>query len=306
MTQSTQDWAVSEQQGFLSRIGGWFKRGQRDGDTLLTLDDVSLDAPSQDTEESHDPADDAADVDSVFTEPAETGDDETLADESDERQAELPLALASTVVEPRSTFLRPWARRDAAIENLQNGLVALSDLMGSIRSNLERQSNRQDEVLHYLSNLSTLPQALQESSRVQGEALQAINHQIERQNAQQTKLGDILERISDADNQQRRTLDALQDRVETMTQHDQAIAMNLYTVGSALEGVSRNSQTSAEVLGQMRDNQNTRDGQLERILHRQGNRFTTMLAVAIFLSIAALVAVAVIGYLGYEALSKVH
>ena len=112
---------------------------------------MSLDAPPQDTEESHDPADDATDVESVFTDPAETEDGEALADESDERQAELPLALASTVVEPRSTFLRPWARRDAAIENLQNGLVALSDLMGSIRSNLERQSNRQDEVLHYLA-----------------------------------------------------------------------------------------------------------------------------------------------------------
>ena len=47
----------------------------------------------------------------------------------------------------------------------------------------------------------------------------------------------------------------------------------------------------------MRDNIDTRDGQIERILHRQGTRFTTMLAVAIFLSIAALVAVGVIGYL---------
>ena len=56
----------------------------------------------------------------------------------------------------------------------------------------------------------------------------------------------------------------------------------------------------------MRDNINSRDGELERILHRQGSRFTTMLAVAIFLSIAALVAVGVIGYIGFEALNKVR
>ena len=46
-----------------------------------------------------------------------------------------------------------------------------------------------------------------------------------------------------------------------------------------------------------RDNLNQRDGQLERVLHRQGVRFTTMLSVAIFLSISALTAVCVIGYL---------
>ena len=45
----------------------------------------------------------------------------------------------------------------------------------------------------------------------------------------------------------------------------------------------------------MRDRINDRDGQLESILHKQGTRFTTMLAVAIFLSISALVAVCVLG-----------
>src|SRR5438309_12036150 len=30
--------------------------------------------------------------------------------------------------EPRSTFLRPWANRDAAIDPLQNGVGALPDL----------------------------------------------------------------------------------------------------------------------------------------------------------------------------------
>ncbi len=47
----------------------------------------------------------------------------------------------------------------------------------------------------------------------------------------------------------------------------------------------------------MRDNQSVRDGELERILHRQGNRFTTLLAVAIFLSIGAVAAVCIFGYM---------
>ena len=38
-------------------------------------------------------------------------------------------------------------------------------------------------------------------------------------------------------------------------------------------------------------------GELQRLLQKQGVRYTTMLAVSIFLAIAALVAVCVMGYL---------
>ena len=213
---------------------------------------------------------------------------------------------AGTAMEPRSTFLRPWAKRDAAIQNLQQGFDTLTDLMGSIRDNLEKQNSRQEQLIEQLSQLPGTLQMLPENSRVQSETLRAIHTQIEHQNGQQQKLADILERISAADAQHRSTLDALQDRVETLNDQDQRMAENLTTVGTAMQSVSKSSEQSTQVLTQLRDNLNSRDGELERVLHRQGARFTTMLAVAIFLSIAALVAVAVMGYLGYEALQRVR
>lgn len=225
---------------------------------------------------------------------------------------ELPLegevhgAAGSTGMEPRSTFLRPWAKRDAAIQNLQQGFDTLTDLMGSIRDNLEKQSARQDQLIQTLAQLPQSLQVLPESSRVQSETLKAIHSQIEHQNSQQQKLADILDRIWTADAQHRSTLDALGERVESLNAQDQRMADNLSSVGSAMQSVSKSSEQSAQVLSQLRDNLNSRDGELERILHRQGNRFTTMLAVAIFLSIAAVVAVGVIGYLGYEALQRVQ
>ncbi len=118
-------------------------------------------------------------------------------------------------------------------------------------------------------------------------------------------MADILDKICEADAAQTSTLDALRDRVDTLNQHDQAISHNLSNVGSAMQSLSANTQTSATVLQQLRDNIDTHDKELEQILQRQGTRFTTMLAIAIFLSIAALAAVSVVGYLGYEALNKV-
>jgi chromosome segregation ATPase len=205
----------------------------------------------------------------------------------------------------RSTFLRPWARRDQAIANLTEGFNTLTGLMGSIRDNLERQNSRQEELLGLLSKLPESLEGIPEASRIQSETLKAIHTQLATQNGNATKLGEILDRISQASNENRRTLEALDERFENLSEHDAAISQNLSSVGAAMQDVSRNSATSAEVLHQVKENMSARDAELERILHRQGTRFTTMLAVAIFLSIAALVACSVIGYLGYEALKQV-
>jgi DNA repair ATPase RecN len=210
---------------------------------------------------------------------------------------ELGMEPEQTLMESRSTFLRPWARRDAAIQNLQDGFSTLTDLMGAIRDGLEKQGRRQDELLGYLSHLPDALQGIPESNRVQSETLKAIHQQIQHQNDQQKAVAEILGRISEGDGMQREALDDLRERVETLNQYDQAIADHLRNVGSAMQSVSANSQTSAQVLERMRENINTRDGELERILHRQNARFTTMLAIAIFLSIAALTAVGVVGYL---------
>src|SRR3954471_17369106 len=40
-------------------------------------------------------------------------------------------------VGPRSTFLRPWAKRDAAIDQLQGGINAIGELMTGIKDHLE-------------------------------------------------------------------------------------------------------------------------------------------------------------------------
>jgi len=197
----------------------------------------------------------------------------------------------------RGTFLRPWARRDQAIQNLQNGFDALTDLLQTVRDNLERQTDRQDELLQYLSHLPAALETLPESNRVQAETLKAIHQQVAAANSQQAKLAEILDRLSQAHAADQRTLDELRERMEDLSRHDQRISETLGSVGAAMQSVSTTSASSAQVLQQVRDNINARDGQLERILLKQNTRFTTMLAVAIFLSISALAAVCVVGWL---------
>jgi hypothetical protein len=204
---------------------------------------------------------------------------------------------STTAIETRTSFLRPWARRDAAINQLQEGFHTLTDLMATVRDHLERQGHRQDELVQYLAHLPEALQQLPEASRMHGEALKAIHLQLQAQNGNQQRLADILEKLNTKGLEDREVLDEVHERVETMRQTDQAIADNLNSVGTAMQAITRNGATTSQVLEQMRDNLDSRDGQIERVLARQGARFTTMLSIAIFLSIAALVAVSVIGYL---------
>ena len=104
---------------------------------------------------------------------------------------------------------------------------------------------------------------------------------------------------------QGKTLDALHQTVASLNEHDLAITGNLTSLGLALESMTNNSTASTHVLEQLRDNSSRRDGELERIIKRQNTRFTTLLTIAIVLSIAALTAVSVFGYLAYDTLTKI-
>ena len=203
----------------------------------------------------------------------------------------------NVTVETHSVALRPWRRNQAAITQLQQGFASLSELMNSIRDHMDAQGRRQDELLAHLSALPRVLESIPESNRLQGETLMAIHQQLLHQAQQQGTLGEILQKLSESGGDQKEILEGLRERVETLNCQDKAMADSLGTVGSALESVSRNSAASTEVLGHLSDNLRSRDGELEKILHRQGTRFTTMLAIAIFLSIAALASVGVFAYL---------
>src|SRR5436305_10392331 len=121
---------------------------------------------------------------------------------------------------------------------------------------------------------------IHDSNRMHGETRTAVREEIEGQSAQGERLGEIIDKTGATTGEQKEMVDDLRGRVEELHKTDTSIADYLNNVGASLKDVSKSNQTSAQVLEQMRDNLNQRDGQLERVLHRQGVRFTTMLSVA--------------------------
>ncbi|MBV8780285.1 MAG: hypothetical protein JO353_02705 [Phycisphaerae bacterium] len=192
---------------------------------------------------------------------------------------------------PRGWFGRP-NKRDVAIAKLQDGFGNLADLLGTVRDNLQRQGERQDELLRILSHLPSALESLPEANRIHGETLKAIHQQIGQQGAHQEKLADILEKLGESSSENREVLDELGARMDHLRKTDQAITDNLSTVGENMAVASKHAATSAQVLEQMKENMHARDEQLQRMLQRNTHRFLVMMIISVVLAIAALAAVA--------------
>jgi len=199
-------------------------------------------------------------------------------------------------VETQPLTLRPWRKNSAAIAHLQDGFQSLAQLMDEIRQNMAGQSRRQDELIGYLSALPKLLDSIPESGRLHAETLKAIHTQLERQGDQQQTLGEILEKLAESGGDQKDLLEGLRERVETLNHQDKAMADSLGSVSAALEQSTRHSAAGTQMLESLRENLKSRDGDLEKVIQRQNARFTTLLIACISISVAALVAVGVVGY----------
>ena len=191
---------------------------------------------------------------------------------------------------PRGWFGRV-NKRDLAMARLQDGFGNLADLLSTVRDNLERQGERQDELLRYLAHLPTALESIPEANRIHGETLKAIHQQIGQQGAHQEKLGEILEKLGESSSESKEVLDELGVRMDHLRQTDQAITDNLSNVGENMAVASKHAATSAQVLEQMRDSMNARDESMQRILQKNTHRFLVMMIISIILGLAALAAV---------------
>lgn len=206
-------------------------------------------------------------------------------------------AAAQQLVDGRGSIFRPWAKRDQALQNLSESFVSLTRLMSAIRESLERQHDRQDELIRLLGQLPAVIETIPESNRTQAEALRGIYQQLASQNSAQSTIGEVLNRIVDSNGEQRKLIDALHDQLDGLRQTDASISDNLASVGSAMQALGSSSQTSAQVLQQVQDSLRQRDEAVQAILERQNQRFNFILWLSVVLAITTIVSLVMVTYI---------
>ncbi|MEM1010875.1 MAG: hypothetical protein AAGI46_01495 [Planctomycetota bacterium] len=223
-------------------------------------------------------------------------------------------------------LLRPFARRayqrDATLASIKNGFDNLSDLMGDIRDGLDDSVERQGELLEQLQWLPTVARQnadnakelreqfsrsndlagehlkLQsESLRTQAESVKALRDQINGQRQQSDKLNDVLGKMSRESRDQKREVDDLQVRLDKMRESDQSIADNLGGVAGALRHVSERTAAQGEVIVKMQQTIDERTRRLEEETAKRSRSQSLLVVLSLLLAVAALGAVAAVGYL---------
>jgi chromosome segregation ATPase len=203
-------------------------------------------------------------------------------------------------LDTRGSLLRPWAKRDNAIEALSRSFNTLTDLMGSIKDGLEASAQRQDQLLDALKHLPTTLDQIPESNRKHGETLNAIARQIEGQQEQQKNLALILNKFQENDAVQREAIDNMGERLDSMRATDQVISENLSSVGKAMSAINENSVASTRVLDQMRQTITDREAAREKEQKIHSSRTGALMAIAVVMSMIAVAAVVLLAYFEFS------
>jgi len=204
------------------------------------------------------------------------------------------------IISARGSIFRPFAKRDAVLANLSEGFVTLTQLMSAIKESLEKQQSRSDELLRLLGQLPQVIETIPESNRNQAEALRTIYQQLAQQNQSQTTIGEVLNRIADGNNDQRKLIDALSEQLENIRQTDASISSNLSSVGSAMQTLGQSSQTTAQVLEQVRESLRQRDAEIQAVIQRQDSRFNFILWLSVVLAITTIVSLVLVSYIAMK------
>ena len=212
------------------------------------------------------------------------------------KEEDLPLLYGQTETSllPPHRGLFPWTRAAGNIEIIESRLSAVTTLTVALRSAIDQQSQRHDELLTYLSQLSHALQAIPDTARVQSETLRVLHQQIAYQNAQHKHLSEVLRKLGDSDGEQHTIIEGLRERVETLYSTDQSIRETIGGMDTTVRQVSLNSNTSTLVLERLRDNLVNHETDLDKSLRRQNRRVLVALVICMVLSVVAIVTVVVV------------
>lgn len=251
--------------------------------------------------------------------------------------------LPEPPIKPPAPFL-VRGKRPGANKNVQKGMSALAEMTGAVRQDLQKQGERHEQLLRYLSHLPKIISQFPETARLQGEAMKAIHSQMERHaaqhaaqqatyieqrsrdaaafarqsaeqasrhEAQQARLASILEGLTCADAARGEAVTSLAEQVEALRRQELVIThglsrfgdnverfgANLADFGASVQTAAHNAQAGARLIEEIRQELGRRESTLEQAVNRNNTRFTSMLAVAITVSVAAMTSVVVMGYL---------
>ncbi|MEM8737885.1 MAG: hypothetical protein AAGG38_05320 [Planctomycetota bacterium] len=178
--------------------------------------------------------------------------------------------------------------KDVSIQQLKQGYGEVVETMKTVRSHLEQQSSRSEQMLELMRDLPAVLQSIPESTQTQTRMLEAIHTNLDRQNQTTDQLASAITGLTSAAGQQEKALtqirDHLADEDDTRGQLNQGVAALNDTLGQ----VTASNQATRESMGAVVEQTRVNDERMRHMYQRSQKMNTMMVLLCLALATGAL------------------
>jgi hypothetical protein len=199
--------------------------------------------------------------------------------------------VAETVDRPGP--LARWARRDQAIQQLQEGYERVTKVMEDIQTHLAQQGERSERICGALEQIAKAMVEAPQIARQQAQTLDHIAAQIESTNARSQQLAEIVSDIPKVTRGQTETLTRIGRQLEISNEQGIVASQTIDRLGSTLRSLGETSQTHGELIREASVRAAEQGQQLVQLVGQQSRRFMLLFGVTIFMALAAVAATVV-------------
>jgi chromosome segregation ATPase len=216
------------------------------------------------------------------------GDDGLLADPIE--LASEPCEDAEAGSERSSNPLVRWARRDQALNRLQEGYERVNGVIEEIQKHLATQGERTDRICSALEQLARSTGEMAGQSRQQSEKLDSIAGHIEAGNARLGQLADAVSEVPTVARAQTEAIHGIRKQLEMSGEQSVVTSQTMERLSTAISTLGEVNTTQVEALSQMNRKADDQSERLSKLIARQNKRFIMLFIVTVVLAAAAVTA----------------
>ena len=146
------------------------------------------------------------------------------------------------------------------MQQLQKGYEEMIDLMGSVRTHMELQSERSERLLTVLEGLPEAIKSLPETSRNQTRTLEAIQSSLEQQGEHNSRLSDALNSLSRTTSQHQQAMTSVGKQLDSGNQRSEQMLHSFKGLNGTLDRMSESNEASTGLLQQIAEQESKAAG----------------------------------------------
>ncbi len=196
----------------------------------------------------------------------------------------------------------PGAKRDAAIAKLQEGYYQVVDLIGAMRSHMDSQERRGDQLLVLMENLPQALRSIPEALKNQEQIYMAMHSHLQQHVATARQFGEAVSSLASAADHHSQVLGVIQQQLDSNNHTNQQLTGGFQALNRTLHQINEHHQRSYALLDHFTAHTEKADARIQSLLTSNRKHMTLLTVLTWLIALLTLSAAAYVGY----SVSKLH